>query len=132
MFNFFKQSNLGACLFMAPDRKIEKENEVIVSDKLHWATPPKKTDISLKLSKYNMNVVTGHNRAPELNLHQTLGPPSPKKKKIDVDIPIPYLHIKRKIAKGTIILFHANAEDMFVLERAIANDMSWFLLCCVF
>lgn len=44
---------------------------------------------------------------------------------------LPYLHIKKNKSPYTIVLFHANAEDIFDCE-AFANDAGDFLNCTVY
>jgi hypothetical protein len=44
---------------------------------------------------------------------------------------LPYLQIKKKKSPYTIVLFHANAEDIFDCE-AFANDAGDFLNCTVY
>lgn len=106
-------SNLASCMFMAPKRQ-EEENEILIDGRVRWTYIPRKIpreetldsssflNISQRMESYTMKVNPGLSEAGS-NLQKR-------------DIEIPFIYLKRKNARFTMILLHANAEDIFGIE----------------
>lgn len=111
--NYFKHSNLKSCMFMPP-----KEGEISLdksqkSKNLNHSIPAQgrkgRNEIGEKLQKYKMKspfICTNPNNCQTEN----------RKGDGYEEIPLPYIHIKRKLGKGTVIFLHANADDIFQCE----------------
>jgi len=113
----FNHSNLNFCMFMAPKRDKE-EHELLVDDRVKWTKPSQAKKITRRLSRYIMSVNPGfkHSRS-----QSTLS--AFEEEDFDAQIDIPYIFIKKNKPIASIILFHANAEDIFDVEN-IGADLS--------
>lgn len=115
--NFLKHSTLHSCIFMPPEvGEITLEK---CSKYLKFSKPStgkgNKNNITERLSKYKMSIKINN------NLNKFTEEVSNCKRGFSIEnereIAIPYLHVHRKLNKGSVVMLHANADDIFKLEK---------------
>ena len=123
---------------MAPNRQLEEENNEmdLNANRIHWSKikKPSKNEMQRKMTNYNMNLLAGHNYNPYKSQISTelrgsganrFGQNSQSEEgAVPNDIPIPYIYLQRPSPNGTVILLHANAEDIFSIDKVLADPIS--------